>query len=122
MRQSHPPPSNPQTYQPSSPGMSEANYASMQKSPFAGTHYSAQSYGGPPGTETESYRSISPPPPNEHTHMMGGMHPSQFHQNASGAPSLVGSPGFPSPAYSHEMSQEGVARFVFPLAVPHFMS
>jgi hypothetical protein len=95
--------------------MSEAQYANMHKTPVVGsTHYSGQSYGGPPPTETESYRSISPPPANEHTHMMGGMHPNNFYSNNSGAPTPASSPGFPSPAYTHEMEPAGgVVRFVF---------
>ncbi|TVY20065.1 putative GPI-anchored cupredoxin [Lachnellula arida] len=107
-----PPPQQP-PYEANSPGMSEAHYANMYKTPAVGTtHYSGQSYGGPPATETESYRSISPPPANEHTHMMGGMHPSNFHPHNSGPPSVAGSHGFPSPTYSHEMEpgSDGVAR------------
>ncbi|TVY94434.1 putative GPI-anchored cupredoxin, partial [Lachnellula willkommii] len=113
-----PPPQQP-PYEANSPGMSEAHYANMYKTPAVGTtHYSGQSYGGPPATETESYRSISPPPANEHTHMMGGMHPSNFHPHNSGPPSVAGSHGFPSPTYSHEMEpgSDGVARFVFPFS------
>lgn len=119
LRQSQLPPPQQPPYQANSPGMSEAHYANMYKNPAVDSpHYSGQSYGGPPATETESYRSISPPPANEHTHMMGGMHPSNFHPDTSGPPSVVGSPGFPSPAFSHEMEpgSDGVARFVFPFS------
>ncbi|TVY46964.1 putative GPI-anchored cupredoxin [Lachnellula occidentalis] len=110
LRQSQPPPPQQPSYEASSPGMAEAHYANMYKSPAATAHYSGQSYGGPPATETESYRSISPPPANEHTHMMGGMHPSNFHPDNQ---SVAGSTGYPSPAFSHEMMEPengGVAR------------
>ncbi|TVY22544.1 putative GPI-anchored cupredoxin [Lachnellula hyalina] len=114
LRQSQPAPTPQPSYLANSPGMSEAQYANMYKGPAHGTtHYSGQSYGGPPATETESYRSISPPPPNEHTHMMGGLHPSNFHPDHSVPTSIAGSPGFPSPAFSHELMEpgsDGVAR------------
>ena len=112
LRQSTMSPSH-NSYQPSSPGFSEANYANVQKSPnmaLSGDgHYSAQGFVAP----TE--RSMSPPV-DEHTGMMG-MHP--LHAGSQGHPSpglmSPNSPGYPSPVYSdnvrHEMGAQG-ARYV----------
>lgn len=110
IRQSQPPPAH-QAY-PASPGMSEAQYSNMQKTPMIGTHYSGQSYG--PTPDHESYRTASPPPAGEHQPMMGGMHPMHLNlHNNSNPPSTAGSPGFPSPTYSQEMEHAAVVRFVF---------
>ncbi|TVY73543.1 Extracellular serine-rich protein [Lachnellula suecica] len=121
IRHSQPPP-RPTTYQPGSPGMSEAQYSNMNKSPIGHEqHYSAQSYGP---TDQESYRSMSPPLANEHTHMMG-MNPNQFqHGYSPGAPPMPGSPPYPSPVYSQEMDtkpynpQEHHPAYLDPNAAP----
>lgn len=101
------------SYQPGSPGFSEAHYANMQKPPDMSVsgdgRYSAQGFVAP----TE--RSMSPPV-TEQTGMMG-MHP--MHAESQGYPSpgfmSPNSPGYPSPAYSdnvrHEMGAQG-ARYV----------
>jgi hypothetical protein len=93
------PPSNHNSYMPSAAGMSEAQYPNVIKSPAITNDGRFGGY-GPPGTETESYRSMSPPPGDERTGFMGMQQ--QMHH---GGVSQPGSPGFPSPTYyeSHEM-------------------
>ena len=95
VRQSQPPPPNHNSYMPSSPGLSEAHYSNMHKSPMMSAH----SPGHPYSTtgDHSSYRSASPPI-DERTQMMGMAGAMHHHSN-----SLPGSPGYPSPGYSHEM-------------------
>ena len=109
LRQStHQHPSNHNSYQPTSPGLSEANYPNMQKSPNMvvadgmgnETHFSPQTYSFAPPTD----RSMSPPADvDERTGMMG-MHPMQGSHPAWGSPNPMspGSPGYPSPVYDRQ--------------------
>jgi hypothetical protein len=115
LRYSHQP--APQTYQPTSPGLSEVQYPNnLQKQRITSDIMSGHNaYGGVPGgygTEAdESYRSASPPI-DERTGMMSVMAPGNFTGTGRSVP---GSPGsnsngqpFPSPLYSpnpQEMDQ-----------------
>ena len=127
------------SYVAASPGISEANYPNMQKPLVAGDindlrgsgRFSAQGYShGAPGTETESYRSMSPPI-DERTgmmqHQMGNLGDPRY---ANGQPSpgmssghtasMPNSPGYPSPMYTetHEMEHGTGLRFVAYLPCP----
>ena len=112
----HPPPQHGYNSYVAGPGgVSEAQYPNMQKLGHASVmtgQYSDQGYHVPP-TETESYRSMSPPPGDERTGMMSMLHQSsqQAMQFRNGQPS-PGSPGsapFPSPGYStHSTGQSHV--------------
>lgn len=117
LRHSHAPPPGTNSYQPASPGFSEANYPNMQKtgiSSLMSGRFSTQTpYGPGPGTETESYRSASPPV-DERTGMMhaqhGIMNPGSF-----GAGFPPGSPGStqisgPSPMYYDAPEADGTLR------------
>jgi hypothetical protein len=109
---------NHNSYQPTSPGFSEANYPNMQKTPDVAVsrdgHFSAQSFAPP----TE--RSMSPPV-DEHTGMMG-MHPLHAESQGYPSPGLMSpnSPGYPSPVYSdnlrHEMGTQDVR---YDITIPH---
>jgi hypothetical protein len=117
LRQSTISASNHNSYQPTSPGLSEANYSNMQKSPKMEVignpqHFSAQSYYPSQAPPTE--RSMSPPV-DERTGMMG-MHP--IHSGGGQgypSPGLMSpnTPGYPSPVYAdrplHEMGNPQVA-------------
>ena len=122
IRHSHPPAAHPghNSYVAGpSGGMSEANYPNMQKTGHASVmsgQYSDQGYHGP-ATETESYRSMSPPI-DERTGMMSVLHASSQHamhlRNGQPSPGSPGSAAFPSPGYStyntnqtHEIDQSG---------------
>lgn len=104
LRQSTIAPSNHNSYQPTSAGL--AQYPNMQKTPMTETRFSGGAY-GVPGTETESYRSQSPPL-DERSAMMG-MQPMHF-QQGQGSPGLgmmsPGSPGYPSPTYHDSQTHE----------------
>lgn len=100
-------------------GVSEANYPNMHKVGHASVmsgQYSDQGY-NVPQTETESYRSMSPPI-DERTGMMSVLHQSSQHamhlRNGQPSPGSPGSAPFPSPGYStyatgqsHEIDQSG---------------
>jgi hypothetical protein len=74
-------------YQPASPGLSEAHYPNMIKSPaMTDSRFSALTYSG-----ADSYRSASPPP-DERTHSLYGV------INGYQSPD-VASPSWPSPRY-----------------------
>jgi hypothetical protein len=105
-------------------GMSEANYPNMQKTGHTSVmsgQYSDQGYHGP-ATETESYRSMSPPI-DESTGMMSvlanNQHASHL-RNGHPSPGTPGSAPFPSPGFStynstgtHEIAHNsGVVRYV----------
>jgi hypothetical protein len=128
------------TYLATSPGMSEANHPTLQKTGLvAGDindlrgsgRFGAQGYAsGVPGTETESYRSMSLPI-DERTgimqHQMGNlMDPRYSNGQPSGVSSghtgsLPNSPGYLSPRYTetHEMECGTGQRFVyFPPVLP----
>jgi hypothetical protein len=113
LRHSQPPPPAHNSYQPTSPGMSEAQYPNMQKQGFSsllsGRHSGAQ-YG--PGTETESYRSASPPI-DERTGMMHGiMNPGSF---GPGHPSSPGSTNISSSYNTYEPQEaDGQLRYASP--------
>lgn len=114
MRQSQMPPqhnpNNHNSYQASTAGMSEAHYSNMQKTPLSGSNSPGFSY-SVPVTDHHSYRSASPPM-DERTQMMGmagAMHPAHYQNGHQSNPSLPGTPGFPSPAYSHEMEHAGIS-------------
>lgn len=104
LRQSQLPAPAQNSYQPTSPGLSEANYSNMQKEPSMAVsrdgHFSTQSFAPP----TE--RSMSPPV-DERTGIMG-MHP--LHAGSQGYPSpglmSPNSPGYPSPVYSDNLRHE----------------
>ena len=115
----HPPNAGHNSYQAGPTGMSEANYPNMQKVGHASVmsgQYSDQGY-HIPGTETESYRSMSPPI-DERTGMMSVLHQSSQHamhlRHGQPSPGSPGSAAFPSPGYStyatgqtHEMDPSG---------------
>lgn len=113
MRQSAAPTSS---YQPASPGLSEAQYPNMQKTGFSsmlsGRYSGGVAYGPGPGTETESYRSASPPI-DERSGMIHGvvMNPASFGNPNPSTGSYPSSPGNttfsgPSPMYFDGNSQE----------------
>ncbi|KAH8674478.1 hypothetical protein BGZ60DRAFT_526439 [Tricladium varicosporioides] len=87
---------NHNSYQPASPGFSEAQF-SMNKAPLVDGHSVSPGQGY--GPDAASYRSMSPPPMDERAQMLG-MVPATHHYNGH---SNATSPGFPSPTYSHEM-------------------
>jgi hypothetical protein len=121
IRHSQHPPPHPghNSYVAGPSGMSEANYPNMQKVGHASVmsgQYSDQGYHAP-GTETESYRSMSPPI-DERTGMMSVLHGNNQHasylRNGQPSPGSPGSAAFPSPGYStyntnqtHEIDQSG---------------
>jgi hypothetical protein len=121
LRQSQHPLSHPghNSYQAGPGGMSEANYPNVPKTGNASVmsgQYSDRVYHGP-GTETESYRSMSPPI-DERTAMMSVLHASSQHamqlRNGQPSPGSPGSAAFPSPGYStystgqtHEIGRSG---------------
>ncbi|KAE8445896.1 hypothetical protein EG329_012675 [Mollisiaceae sp. DMI_Dod_QoI] len=111
LRQNNTTPSNHNSYQPTSAGLPEAHYASMQKTPMTEAVPFGNGYGAQ-GAETESYRSMSPPL-DERTAMMGRQ-PMHF-QQGQGSPGLgvgmlsPGSPGYPSPTYYDSQTHEMVA-------------
>lgn len=83
-----------EVYKPSSPGLSEAQYPNMQKSPVFtdGARHSAQTYG------TESYRSVSPQL-DERTQQAGmvGMMMNTQHGHGHASVSSFGNNGWNSP-------------------------
>jgi hypothetical protein len=94
--------SNHNSYMPSNAGLSEAQYPNMVKSPALTSDGRFSPY-GIPATETESYRSTSPPI-DERTGMMSMQQQMQLNLQQQGMVS-PGSPGYPSPGYfeRHEM-------------------
>jgi len=121
LRHSQAPTTNHNSYQPASPGFSEARYPNMAKtgtsSIVSGGRFSENlPYAG---TDTASYRSASPPIDERTGMMQGVMNPESF-QPGHPSPSLsgLGSPGsnsagFPSPMYyetTHEA--DGQSRYV----------
>jgi hypothetical protein len=127
LRQSTIVPTNHNSYQPTSLGISEAQYPNMAKNNSPSTNSTAFSASGyTPRPDSESYRSMSPPIDERTGMMMGGMHPMHLQQGhtspglSSPGFSNPGSPGFPSPLYSerHEMDNSQAhagLMYVFPL-------
>jgi len=107
LRNSQQPPAH-NIYQPASPGLSEAQYPNMQKTPNT---ISDGFSGGAPyahGAETESYRSASPPI-DERTGMI------QTTQHSIMSPGSFGpGPGQPSPSLSG-LASPGSAGLVSPM-------
>ena len=97
------PPPNHSSYQPSASGMSEARYPNIQKTPVV-----AERRWVGAGTETESYRSLSPPG-DERMGMMG-MQNASGRMTPQGQPSPhVGAQGLhPTPAYYSSLERENV--------------
>lgn len=108
LRQSQLPPLHPTSYQAASPGLSEAHYSNMHKSPNMSSNGRFSPYGIPP-TETESYRSMSPPIDER----MGMMRVQPMTMR-NGQPS-PGSPPYDRTGFvgTHEMDNE-TERCVFP--------
>jgi hypothetical protein len=95
-------PSNHNSYQPAVTGVTEAQYPNMLKSPaISDGRFSGY---GIPATETESYRSMSPPI-DERTSFMGMQQQMHLHQQGLGSVS-PGSPGYPSPTYYEAQEME----------------
>lgn len=133
LRHSHRPPPGTDSYQPASPGFSEANYPNMQKtgvSSFMSGRFSSQTpYGPGPGTETESYRSASPPV-DERSAMMhaqhGVMNPGSFGPGfppnspglSTGSTQISG----PSPGYYDTPEADGTIRYAFSSCDSHIIS
>ncbi|PQE27260.1 extracellular serine-rich protein [Rutstroemia sp. NJR-2017a WRK4] len=100
-------PANPQSNNPmnhhsymSEPAMSEAHYPNKLSPGLAGMdgasgRFSPHNGGGYPHTETDSFRSRSPP-----VEEMGMVRNGQYQSVHSG--SQLGSPGFPSPSWSYD--------------------
>ncbi|CAG8959984.1 hypothetical protein HYFRA_00012701 [Hymenoscyphus fraxineus] len=111
MRQSQQPPShNPNNHNSYQASMAEANYSNMQKLPLSGQNSPGYVY-GTPMMDQHSYRSASPPI-DERTQMMGmerAIHPSHYQGGHQSNNSLPNTPGFPSPAYTHEMENSGMS-------------
>lgn len=116
IRHSQAPPTHHNSYLPGSTGMSEANYPNVHKQGHASVmsgQYSDQGGYHGPGTETESYRSMSPPI-DERTGMMSLNQHAMHLRNGQPSPGSPGSAAFPSPGYStyatgqtHEIDQTG---------------
>lgn len=102
------------SYQPGPPGLSEAKYPNVQNlrasSPVSRAFRNPAPYG--PGTDTESYRSASPPT-DERTAMMQGQHgvmsPGSF---SPGRPHSPGSSTISdmAPIYSETAEQDGTLK------------
>lgn len=91
-------PSNHNSYMPATAGMSEAQYPNVAKTPaMSDGRFSGYGPGGGTMTETESYRSMSPPI-DERTGFMGMQQQMHLQNQGSGIVS-PGSPGYPSPTY-----------------------
>jgi hypothetical protein len=106
LRQSTLPPTNHNSYQPASPGVTDAYYSNMQKTPQSTDgRFSPQPQYGLQRTEADRQRSMSPEM-DERTAMMG-----RNAQNQSPGLESVLSPGYPTPAYhkNHEMGDAHVA-------------